>query len=163
MAWLLDLVFTFNRWIHIVAMTVLVGGIVFFRFVVPLATEHLQETQQLAIFGQARWIFRRIVWISVLALVLSGIISLLRVWPIYAREEAETHRLWLTSIPWAAAHVTLGLVGFALIFRVTATRRVLDRPTYWLGLALLFLLAAIFFASAARDGELHWGYGWAHS
>lgn len=158
MAWLPDLVFTFNRWIHIVATTVLVGGVLFFRFVMPLATEHLQDAQQLAVFGQARWIFRRVVWLSVVALVLSGIISLERVWPIYTREHGETRNFWLTSLPWAAAHVVLGLIGFVLIFRVTATRRLLDRPTYWLGMTLLFLLAAIFFASAARHVELHLGY-----
>lgn len=160
--WLLDLVFTFNRSIHIVATATLVGGVLFFRYVVPPATEHLQDEQQLAVFGQARWIFRRIVWLSVLALVATGIISLWRVWPIYSKEQVETHSRWLTSLPWAAAHLIFGLVGFALIFRVTATRRLLDRPTFWLGVTWLFLLAAIFFASAARHVELHLGY-WTHS
>lgn len=160
--WFFDVVFTFNRWIHIVATTVLVGGVLFFRFVVPHATEHLQDEQQLAVFGQARWIFRRVVWVSVVALVLSGVVSLWRVWPVYAREHSATQNFWLTSVPWATAHVAAGLIGFALIFRVTATRRLLDRPTHWMSITLAFLLAAIFFASAARHVELHLGYGWAH-
>jgi hypothetical protein len=80
-----DLVFTLNRCAHIVATTILVGGVLFFRFVVPQATAHLKDEQQLAVFGQARWLFRRIAWISALALVLSGLISLWRVWPVYMK------------------------------------------------------------------------------
>jgi hypothetical protein len=160
-AWLFDLIFILNRWFHIVATTGLVGGVLFFRFVVPLAIAHLKDEQQLAVFGQARWIFRRVVWLSVLALVISGLISLWRVWPVYGQGRAETHSVWLTSLPWAVGHVALGLIGFGLAFRVTATGRLMERPIYWMGITLMLLVAAIFMASAARHIELHLGYGWA--
>lgn len=156
-----DLVFTLNRCAHIVATTILVGGVLFFRFVVPAATAHLQDEQQLAVFGQARWLFRRIAWISALALVLSGLVSLWRVWPVYTKEGMQTHMPWLTSRPWAIGHVVLGLIGFALAFRVTATAKLLNRPIRWLSITLIFLLLAIFLASIARHFELHLGYGMA--
>lgn len=159
---LLHWLFTVNRCTHIVATTTLVGGVLFFRFVVPHATAHLKDEQQLAVFGQARWLFRRIVWVSVLALVLSGLISLWRVWPIYTWEGSQTHRPWLTSLPWAVGHVAVGLIGFALAFRVTATARLLNRPIRWLTVTLIFLLLAIFLASAARHVELHLAYALSH-
>jgi hypothetical protein len=159
---LLDLIFTLNRCAHIVATTVLVGGVLFFRFVVPHATAHLKDEQQLAVFGQARWLFRRIVGLTALALILSGLISLWRVWPVYTQEGAQTRTRWLTSLPWAIGHVVLGLIGFALAFRVTATARLVNRPIRWLSITLTFLLVAIFLASAARHVELHLGYGLAH-
>ena len=159
---LLDWLFTLNRCAHIVATTILVGGVLFFRFVVPHATAHLKDEQQLAVFGQARWLFRRIAWLSALALVLSGIISLWRVWPIYHWENVKTDMRWLTSLPWAVGHIALGLIGIAVAFRVTATGKLLNRPIHWLTVTLILLLLAIFLASAARHVELHLAYETAH-
>ena len=73
--WLVNTLSPLNRWAHIVASTLLAGGILFFEFVVPVATEDLIEEQRLAVFGRARWSFRRIVNLCVLVLVVSGAIS----------------------------------------------------------------------------------------
>lgn len=156
--WFLDFVFTLNRWIHIVGTALILGGILFFEFVVPLATADLREEQRLAVFGRVRWIFRRVVWFSMVAMLLSGALSLVRVWPIYQQERLATGSGWLTSAPWAAGHMLLGVLGFALALRITAGKRLLERPIDWLRANLVILLAAVFLAAAARHLELHLGH-----
>ena len=86
---LINIAFTVNRWVHLVAATVLVGGVLFFEFVVPLATADLKEEQQLAVFGRARWVFRNVVWLSVAMLILSGAVSLWRNWLLYEADDEE--------------------------------------------------------------------------
>ena len=164
--WLLDFVFTVNRWVHIVGTALILGGILFFEFVVPLATADLRDEQRLAVFGRIRWIFRRVVWFSMIALLVSGALSLVRVWPLYQQERVTTGNEWFTSTPWAAGHVVLGIIGFALALRITSGRRLLDRPVDWLRANLVILLVAVFLASAARHLELHlgnWGEAPHHS
>jgi len=148
--WLINLLSVSSRWVHIVGATLIVGGVLFFQWVVPLATSDLREEQQLAVFGRCRWLFRRVLWISVIGLLVSGAYSLWRLWPIYVRDESSSPILWLTPLPWALSHLALGLVGFALAFRITAGRNLLDRPVVWLRVTLTILLIGVFLASAAR-------------
>ena len=156
--WIFDFVFTLNRWIHIVGTALILGGILFFEFVVPLATADLREEQRLAVFGRINWIFRRVVWFSMIAMLLSGALSLVRVWPIYEQERMATGNKWLTSAPWAVGHVLLGVVGFAMALRITSGKRLLERPLDWLRVNLVVLLVAVFLAAAARHLELHLGH-----
>src|SRR3954466_8346076 len=62
--WLYNTAFPLNRWLHVVASALLVGGVLFLEFVVPLATADLKEEQQVAVFGRARWAYRKVVWFS---------------------------------------------------------------------------------------------------
>jgi hypothetical protein len=122
--WLFDAGVCVNRWLHIVAAGLLVGGVLF----------------------------------SVIALVISGSLSWFRVWPMYRAEQTTSGSAWLTSLPWAVGHMVIALIGFVMLFRITAGRRLLDRPVGWLGVNLIVLLVGIFLASVARHWELHLGH-----
>jgi uncharacterized membrane protein len=152
--WLHDLLLVSNRFVHIVCSMLLVGGVLFFEFVVPLATADLREEQQLAVFGRAQWVFRRIVWFSVIGLLLTGTISVYRIWPIFENERAATQSWWLSSLPWSTAHALLAVVVFLLAFRITSSRKLLDRPVGWLRVMLVALLVTVFLASTARHVRL---------
>src|SRR5688572_31092031 len=80
----LDLI---SRYLHIACTTVLVGGTLFYEMVVPAAIDELKTEQQLDVFGRARWVFRRLVWVSAVLLVLSGIVSSRKHWHEYSRPE----------------------------------------------------------------------------
>ena len=155
--WLFDFLFTLNRWVHVVAGMMLVGGVLFFNVVLPLATSDLRDEQQLAVFGRARWIFRRVVWWSIGLLAISGACSTLRVMGIYRQERAGVQSTWLTSIPWAVGHAIAAVLAFVLVLLVTRTTRLVNRPRHWLGVTLITLLVGIFLASAARQIELDMG------
>ena len=153
--WLDNVVFPLNRWGHMVGSTLIVGGILFFEFVVPLATADLKEEQQLAVFGRARWVFRKVAWTSILLLVFSGSLSAWRMWRIYAADLDRVGNVWLTSAPWVIGHVALGLIGMSMALRVTNTRHIRDRPIGWMRATLVALLASMFAASVARQVRLH--------
>ena len=152
--WLYNTAFPLNRWLHVVASTLLVGGVLFLEFVVPLATADLKEEQQVAVFGRARWAFRKVVWFSVVVLLLSGALSCWRMWHRYAADEAVVGNFWLASKPWVFGHVVIGLVAFFMVLRVMNTRRIPPHPVKWLRVALVLLLAGMFAASAARQVRL---------
>ena len=59
--WLRHFLFVSLRWLHIVCTTLVVGGTLFFEFVVPIAVEDLKTEQQLTVTGKARWVFRRVI------------------------------------------------------------------------------------------------------
>jgi len=151
---LFNVAFTVNRWVHLVACTLLVGGVLFFEFVVPLATADLKPEQQLAVFGRARWVFRNVVWLSIWALVLSGSISLWRTWTLYAADEKMVGSFLLGPRAWVFSHVALSLIGFILLLRVTATHRLRNHPVGWLRAVLVILLVSMFLASVVREVRL---------
>src|SRR5438874_13326810 len=85
-SWLFNSLFPLNRWLHLVGSTLIVGGVLFFEFVVPLATADLKEEQQHTVFGRARWVFRRVVWVSLITLIVTGLLSLWRMWRYYEND-----------------------------------------------------------------------------
>jgi uncharacterized membrane protein len=152
--WVFNVIFPLNRWGHLVACTLLVGGVLFFEFVVPVATEDLKEEQQLAVFGRARWAFRKVFWASVIALAVTGVVLLWRTWALYHADEQQVGEFWLGPRLWVAGHVLLGLLGFALVLRVVHIRRVMPHPVTWMRAAMVVLLVSMFTASVARQVRL---------
>ena len=59
--WVINTLSPVNRWVHMVSSTLLVGGVLFFEFVAPLATAGFaQRLERMAVFGRvARWVFRK--------------------------------------------------------------------------------------------------------
>jgi uncharacterized membrane protein len=149
--WIFNILFPLNRWVHLVAGTLLVGGVLFFEFVVPLATEDLKEEQRLSVFGRARWVFRKIFWISTIALILSGTFSAWRSWNLYLSDEKQVGAFLLGPRPWVLAHVLTAVLGFALVLRVVHVRKVMSRPVAWMQAALMVLLVSMFVASVGRQ------------
>lgn len=161
---LIDLI---ARYLHIVCTTLLVGGTLFYEMVVPVAIDELKQEQQLAVFARARWVFRRIVWISAFFLIFSGIVSTTKHWAAYNQAEIATQpavvattqpaadRLNPTSIAWKpgwwwAAHASTGVIAVIIALFLTSFKRPPSHPIGWMRLNLVILLIVIFLASATR-------------
>jgi len=153
--WVFDVLFVLNRWVHVVGTTLLVGGILFFEFVVPLAVEDLKDEQRLAVFGRARWVFRKVIWVSIIGLLVSGIFAGWRMWTIYTEYDFTTGSAWLGPKPWFATHVIVAGVGMLMALRLTSGRRLLARPVRWMQGVLILLLVSIFLANIARQVRMH--------
>jgi uncharacterized membrane protein len=142
--WLRHFLFVSLRWLHIVCTTLLVGGTLFFEFVVPIAVEDLKTEQQLTVFGKARWVFRRVVWPCAFLLVISGAASIYRLWNLYSLVSGH-------ALLWAAgAHIALGIAGLVIALLLTVPRSPPDRPVGWMRLNLGILLLCILAATLAR-------------
>lgn len=153
-SWLINSLLVINRWIHIVGTTLLVGGILFFEFVVPLAVEDLKDEQRLAVFGRARWVFRKVIWISVAGMLTSGLFSALRMWTIYGHYDRVTASPALGPKPWFIAHVIVAILGMLMALRLTSGRRLLSKPVGWMQATLVMLLISIFLADLSRHVRL---------
>src|SRR5450432_3094891 len=123
--WIQEALFPLNRWLHIVCTTLLVGGTLFYEFVIPKAIEDLKEETQLAVLGRVRWFFGRIVILSALILIVTGCISVFHQWRLYNGIFRDVR--W-----WMYLHIALGVltlvVGVASMVRTRAPRT----PLTWL-------------------------------
>src|SRR5277367_5092229 len=81
--WLQQTIFPLSRWLHIVCTSLLVGGTLFYEFVIPKAIADLKEEAQLAVLGRVRWFFRNTVIFSTITLIISGSLSMYHQWPLY--------------------------------------------------------------------------------
>jgi peptidoglycan/LPS O-acetylase OafA/YrhL len=159
----LDLI---SRYLHIACTTVLVGGTLFYEMVMPAAIDELKTEQQLDVFGRARWVFRRLVWISAVLLVLSGAVATRAHWATYRDEPYPPARppsgMALEGAPsvlrrpgwWWAAHVSTGGLAVLIAVYLTTVARPPDHPIGWMRLNLVILLLVIFLATAARHVRL---------
>lgn len=154
--WLYHAVFPILRWLHIVACALIVGGTLFYEFVIPHAIDDLRDETQLLIFGRVRWVFGSVVlWCTVL-LMLTGAASLWRLWSQYTSYgggtiHAETNAVRLAGW-WVVGHVVLGILVLALAIRLTFSLRV--PPMSWMRVSFVMLLVTIFLGSAARHVAL---------
>lgn len=145
---LTHILFVTMRWLHIVCTTLVVGGTLFFEFVVPIAIEDLKKEQQLATFGKARWVFKRVIVASAALLLVSGSVSLFRQWNTYSRPDTQP------ALCWSAAHVLLGIIGLGIALVLTTRRRPPNHQVGWMRINLVILLLAIFAANGARHVRL---------
>ncbi len=152
-----------NRYLHIVCTTLLVGGTLFYEMVVPIAIGELKTEQQLSVFARARWVFKRIVWISAFVLIITGCVSSYRNLGYYVGGDdliprvpfappASTmaHSAWLKAGLWWAAHASTGVLTVVIALFLTISRRPPAHPIPWMRLNLVILLIVIFLGSAAR-------------
>lgn len=137
-----------SRWLHVVCTTLIVGGTLFFEFVVPVAIEDLKREQQLAVFGKARWMFRHVVWVCAIILLLSGVASLVRSWETYHRMEFRD------CLPWVFGHTGIGILALGVSLLLNARRRPPNHAVGWLRVSLALLLLAIFASTVARHIRL---------
>src|SRR5271170_2114833 len=102
--WVQWAIFPIVRWLHIVCTTLLVGGTLFYEFVIPKAIEDLKEETQLAVLGRVRWFFRQIVIFSAVTLVVTGSVSIFHQWKQY---QGVFHEVQL----WVYLHLALGTLA----------------------------------------------------
>jgi hypothetical protein len=164
---LVQLFYLLARYLHIVSTALLLGGTLFYEMVVPLAIGDLKNEQQLYIFARARWVFRSIVYLSAAMLLLSGVVSTYRNWPIYEREEQSLQAMVypphhppppsynvLRPRFWWALHTAIGLVSIVIAVLLVTGPRPPDRPIQWMRLNIVLLLVTILMASATRNARL---------
>ena len=146
--WVWHIVFLLGRWLHIVFMTLIVGGTLFFELVLPIAIENLKGEDRLYVFARARQVFRWVIWISVVGLLLTGALSTWRMWQTY--QASEFQYAWR----WALAHILIGVITMVIALLLTIGRRPPDDPIRWMRLNLVILLVAIFLGSATRHFQI---------
>ncbi len=141
--WIQEVIFPLNRWLHIVCTTLLVGGTLFYEFVIPKAIEDLKEETQLAVLGRVRWFFRQVVIFSAIMLIVTGSVSWFQQEHLYNTSFREAR--W-----WLYPHVALAL--FALLVGVLAIsrRRAPRTPLVWLRINFVILMIVIFLANVTR-------------
>jgi len=144
--WIPDILYPLSRWLHIVCTTLIVGGTLFFELVLPIAIEDLKREQQLYVFARARLVFRWVVWIGVVGLLVSGGVSMYRMWKPNQVEGFGYVLRW--------AHVGLGSLGIVLGLLLTIGRAPPENPVRWMRFNLVILLVAIFLGSATQHYEL---------
>jgi uncharacterized membrane protein len=147
-SWLSDILFPIARWLHIVCMTLIVGGTLFFELVLPVAIEDLKREQQLYVFARARWVFRWVVWLGAVGLLISGLVGLHRMWQAYQSVA------FAFIFRWAVAHMVLGAIALAIALLLTIGRRPPEDPVRWMRLNLVILLVVIFLGAATRHFQL---------
>ncbi len=144
--WLREFVYIAMRWLHIVCTTLVVGGTLFFEFVVPIAVEDLKTEQQLTVTGKARWVFRRVIWPCAFLLLVSGAVSVMRLW-----EPPAQHQ----NVFWSGvAHVVLGVAAVGIALMLTVPRSPPDRSVGWMRINLGVLLFCILAATIARHTRM---------
>lgn len=146
--WLAHILYTSMRWLHIVCTTLVVGGTLFFEFVVPIAIEDLKTEQQMAVMGKARWVFKRVIVACAALLLLSGSVSIYRQWLTYNQPGTRTALLW------SAGHTVLGILALGLAMILTVRRRPPNHHVGWMRINMIILLVAIFAANGARHVRL---------
>ncbi len=142
--WAATIIFPLNRWLHMVCTALLVGGTLFYEFVLPRAIEDLREEAQLAVLGRVRWAFRRVVILSVVVLAVTGSVAWWRLLPLY--QSAAFREV----PPWVWAHVGLGVLAMALGLRVMNRTRAPRNPLTWMRVNFVVMLIALFVAAVAR-------------
>ena len=164
---LLQIFYLLMRYLHIVATALLLGGTLFYEMVVPVAIGDLKDEHQLSVFARARWVFRSIVYVSVVLLLLSGGVSTYRNWKNYEREEQAMHQaVSQTNQPrepllnvlrprfWWSFHTAISLVAMVIAVMLVRGARPPDRPIQWMRLNLVLLLVAVLMGSATRNARL---------
>jgi uncharacterized membrane protein len=142
--WLRQAVFPLNRWLHMVCTTLLVGGALFYEFVIPKAIEDLKEETQLAVLGRVRWFFRQVVIFSTMILIFSGTVMGLQQWHLY-------NSIFREARTWLFLHVAVAGVAMLIANFAVSKRRSPRTPLRLLRLNFVVLLVVIFIASVSRQ------------
>ena len=146
---LFHILFPVLQWLHVVAAMLIVGGTLFYEFVVPHALDDLREEQQLAVLGKVRWWFRSVVLWGTVLLIVTGVAFLWRLrWSTFHTSVMDpAHVAW-----WWVGHVGLGMVTLIYALILTFSNRV--PPMSRMRVNFVLLLVVVFLASAARHIRL---------
>src|SRR5271155_2144208 len=127
---LLHILFIVERWLHVVAGMLIVGGAFVYEFVLPRALDDLKEEHQLAVFGKVRFAFRAVVLFGTLLLILTGIGQ---IWQLQHQHsvlfDMGLQSYWTGDVPslaaltlagwWAFSHGVVGI--FTLLYALKLT------------------------------------------
>ena len=150
--WVFHVILAVARWVHILGTALLVGGTLFFEFVVPRAIDEMRMEDQMSTIARLRVAFRQVVWLSAVILPISGLFSMYHLWPGYLKPYGSGYS---AAFPWAMSHMVGGCIVVFIAVAIVAGRRVPDRARGWLKVNFVIMLAVIFLASAARHVRLY--------
>ena len=143
----MDIVAILSRWAHIGAAVVLVGGTVFMRFALMPAAKELPEDVHNSLRERVMGNWRKIVGITILLLLLSGIANFIFVLKDTDRLDDEHKSLYHSLI---GIKIILAMVVFFLASALSGRAKGLEglrkKSGFWIGLNLT--LAAIIIAIA---------------
>ena len=149
----LNVLYLLSRYLHLVAAMFMVGGIVFYEMVVPVAIQDLREEIQVAIFARARWVFRWIIWSGAVLLIVTGLHLTARRMNVYIASEFDWQSTDFARVPWPlktgwwwAAHVASAVIAILIAIYMVSGDRPPEHPIGWLRLNLMILLIVVFFA-----------------
>jgi uncharacterized membrane protein len=131
------------RWLHIVCTSLLVGGTLFYEFVIPRAISDLKEETQLAVLGRVRWFFRKVVLFSAITLVITGSLAAYHQWPQY-------NGIFRPVQLWLFMHLGLGLLSLVVAVVAMIRTRAPRQPLIWLRINFVILLIVIFITAVGR-------------
>ena len=163
-----DLVWIFNRYIHVVSAMLLVGGTLFYAMVVPRGIDDLKDAAQLAVLGRLRWVFRWIVYLSTIALLITGALSWSRNTSSYSGTEVKALATILShegaqpnfdswkmrSGLWFMVHTAVAVVALISSVAMIRTLSPPNHPIGWLRVSLILLLVSTLAASMTRHSRL---------
>jgi len=138
-----EALFPLSRWLHIVCTCLLVGGTLFYEFIIPKAIEDLKEETQLAVLGRVRWFFGQVVILSALILVFTGSIAVFQQSRLYTGIFHEARA-------WIFLHIALGIFALIVAVAAMARTRAPRMPLSWLRVNFVILLIVIFVSAVSR-------------
>ncbi|HEV8607599.1 MAG TPA: hypothetical protein VGQ99_19850 [Tepidisphaeraceae bacterium] len=124
------------RWLHIIPAALVIGGLVFMRYILPVGLEPLAEDQREQVFLRCRRVFKIVVHASILFLLISGLINSIRLFPLY--RPPLGHALW-------GCHFLLGAIVMVISFWSLAGKQPprSHRAAATLNVVLLLSLVAV--------------------
>ena len=170
---LTSVAYVISRYLHVVATAFLVGGTLFYLWVVPFAIAELKEESQRIVFARARLIFRWIVFVSALLLLISGAFIAARSMWIYRGEQipifrqmAQLSHPGTTSTPaldhpsifekpavWYLLHLSVAIISLIIAVALVRGGRPPQAPVSWMRLNFVLLMLAILLAAMSRNAR----------
>jgi uncharacterized membrane protein len=134
----------FFRWLHVVCAAAFIGGLFFFRLILPfglkaIADEELRQT----VFLRCRKVFKMTVHTMVLLLIVSGTYNTIQNWSVYKTNPAEMHSLW-------GNHLLLALIAIGIALYALAGKAAPKHGRLLMATNLVVLLMAVAAASTLK-------------
>jgi uncharacterized membrane protein len=102
-----------SRWLHVISACLVIGGVLFIRFVLPGGLKLLPDTQHQQVLLTVRRRFKRVVHAAIFLLLVTGIYNTSLAWDKYELDKAVLHALWGTHVLLAACAFTISLYVLA--------------------------------------------------
>src|SRR5579863_7815749 len=90
-----------SRWLHVISACLVIGGVLFIRFILPHSLKLLDPPQQKQVLLAVRRSFKMVVHTAILLLLITGIYNTTLAWDKYQLDKALLHALWGTHILFA--------------------------------------------------------------
>ncbi len=143
------------RLLHILAAITAVGGSIFARFALWPAIEQLPESQRAGFHDAVRRRFARLIQLSILFLLVTGLINFVlflrasKEWGPEWREEYHTLYQMLFGIKFLLALAIFALASI-LTGRSPGTQKIRDNGKFWLNINLAMALAVVAISGIMR-------------